>query len=90
MSLLKISEPNETLANVAFEKKKVAGIDLGTTNSLIGTVSENGVELFDDENGVYIVKSAVRYNRDKSPVVGDISISSKFDNDSTLVYSVKD
>ena len=42
--LLQISEPNSN-DNVARERKRGLGIDLGTTNSLVATKSEQGADV---------------------------------------------
>src|SRR5690606_32959912 len=48
----------------------VVGIDLGTTNSLIGMFRNGRPHLFKDAQGRSLVPSVVYYPRDAKPVVG--------------------
>ncbi len=66
MALLQISEPG--LEKEKDKSEIIIGIDLGTTNSLVGVVRENKVEILADENGRDIIPSIVHY--------GDREISS--------------
>ena len=59
--LLQISEPDST-DNAARERKRGLGIDLGTTNSLVATKSEQGVDVIGDASGTRLVPSAVNFN----------------------------
>ena len=59
--LLQISEPNST-DNAARERKRGLGIDLGTTNSLVATKSEQGTDVIADASGARLVPSAVNFN----------------------------
>ena len=61
--LLQISEPNST-DNTARERKRGLGIDLGTTNSLVATKSEQGVDVIADASGARLVPSVVNFNGD--------------------------
>ena len=61
--LLQISEPNST-DNAARERKRGLGIDLGTTNSLVATKSEQGVDVIADASGARLVPSVVNFNGD--------------------------
>lgn len=58
--LLQISEPNST-ENVARERKRGLGIDLGTTNSLVATKSEGGADVITDVSGARLVPSVVNF-----------------------------
>ncbi len=59
--LLQISEPNST--DIApRERKRGLGIDLGTTNSLVATKSEQGADVIADASGARLVPSAVNFN----------------------------
>lgn len=63
MALLKIQEPQKNNENVAdAPKQTVIGIDLGTTNSLVGVVENNQVRLFADENGNELQRSIVSFD----------------------------
>ena len=59
--LLQISEPNST-DNAARERKRGLGIDLGTTNSLVATKSEQGADVIADASGARLVPSVVNFN----------------------------
>lgn len=59
--LLQISEPNST-DNAARERKRGLGIDLGTTNSLVATKSEQGADVIADASGVRLIPSVVNFN----------------------------
>lgn len=59
MALLQISEPGQTTA--PHEHKLAAGIDLGTTNSLVATVRSGVAEALPDEQGRHMLPSIVRY-----------------------------
>ena len=51
--------------------EKILGIDLGTTNSLIGVVDSGFPILFADKNGSRITPSVVSYSPDDAPIVGE-------------------
>ena len=59
--LLQISEPNST-DSAARERKRGLGIDLGTTNSLVATKSEQGADVIADASGARLVPSVVNFN----------------------------
>ena len=59
--LLQISEPNSTNRG-ARERKRGLGIDLGTTNSLVATKSEQGAAVIADASGARLVPSVVNFN----------------------------
>ncbi|WP_234494442.1 Fe-S protein assembly chaperone HscA [Vibrio maritimus] len=67
MALLQIAEPGQSSA--PHEHKLAAGIDLGTTNSLVATVRSGEAATLPDANGNKILPSAVRY-ADDSIIVG--------------------
>ncbi|MEM7017582.1 MAG: Fe-S protein assembly chaperone HscA [Pseudomonadota bacterium] len=69
MALLQISEPGQSQA--PHERRLAAGIDLGTTNSLIATVRSSLAETLPDEAGRHILPSIVHYQTGVHPVVGD-------------------
>ena len=68
MALLQISEPGQSAA--PHERKLAAGIDLGTTNSLVATVRSGMAETLSDEKGEHLLPSVVRYSNDAEPLVG--------------------
>ena len=59
MSLLQIAEPGQAAA--PHEHRLAAGIDLGTTNSLVATVRSGQAETLPDTQGRHILPSVVRY-----------------------------
>ncbi len=68
MSLIQISEPGQ--APEQHKKRLAAGIDLGTTNSLVA-VSRDGVStVIDDSDGNYLLPSVVYYSKDEPPLTG--------------------
>ena len=62
MALLQIAEPGESAA--PHQHKLAAGIDLGTTNSLIASVRSGKADTLPDENGEHLLPSVVRYTQD--------------------------
>lgn len=69
MALLQISEPGQSTK--PHEHLLAAGIDLGTTNSLVASVRSGQAETLADANGKHIMPSVVHYQADKAPVVGE-------------------
>jgi molecular chaperone HscA len=67
MALLQIHEPGQSDENQTSEEI-IIGIDLGTTNSLVGVVENEKVRILADENGRDIFPSIVKY--------GDVEIHS--------------
>lgn len=59
MALLQISEPG--LSAAPHQRRLAAGIDLGTTNSLVATVRSGQVETLADEQGRHLLPSVVHY-----------------------------
>ncbi|TKI06750.1 Fe-S protein assembly chaperone HscA [Martelella alba] len=59
MALLQISEPGRTAA--PHQRRLAAGIDLGTTHSLVATVRSGIAETLPDDQGRHLLPSAVRY-----------------------------
>ena len=51
--------------------EKILGIDLGTTNSLVGVVDSGFPILFADKNGSRITPSVVSYSNNDEPIVGE-------------------
>jgi molecular chaperone HscA len=68
MALLQISEPG--MSTKPHEHRLAAGIDLGTTNSLVATVRSGSPVTLTDEEGRYLLPSVVRYLSDGGAVVG--------------------
>jgi molecular chaperone HscA len=68
MALLQISEPGQSAA--PHEHRLAAGIDLGTTNSLVATVRSGKANTLPDGHGAHLLPSVVRYVADGVPSVG--------------------
>ncbi len=68
MALLQIAEPGQS--TVPHEHRLAAGIDLGTTNSLIATVKSGLAQTLTDEQGRDILPSVVSYQANNI-LVGD-------------------
>ena len=68
MALLQISEPGQSTA--PHQHRVAAGIDLGTTNSLVATVRSGTADTLPDEEGRHLLPSVVRYRADGTPEVG--------------------
>lgn len=62
MALLQIAEPGRSAT--PHQHRLAAGIDLGTTNSLIATVRSGRPETLPDEEGRHLLPSVVRYAED--------------------------
>ncbi|MEY8712051.1 Fe-S protein assembly chaperone HscA [Mangrovibacter phragmitis] len=60
MALLQISEPGMSAA--PHQRKLAAGIDLGTTNSLVATVRSGQTETLADHEGRHLLPSVVHYS----------------------------
>ena len=68
MALLQIFEPG--MATVAHQHRLAAGIDLGTTNSLVASVRSGHATTFPDDQGRHLLPSVVRYQAGLAPIVG--------------------
>jgi molecular chaperone HscA len=68
MALLQISEPGQSTA--PHQHRLAAGIDLGTTNSLVATVRSGLAEALPDETGNCLLPSVVRYLASGERIVG--------------------
>jgi len=87
MALLQISEPGQSTA--PHERRLAAGIDLGTTNSLVATVRSGVADTLPDEDGNTLLPSVVRYLRDGSVVVGDEAMAAAREDPRNTIVSVK-
>ncbi len=68
MALLQISEPG--MSTVAHQHRLAAGIDLGTTNSLVASVRSGQASTLADAQGRHLLPSIVRYVANAEPIVG--------------------
>ena len=68
MALLQISEPG--MSTAPHQHRLAAGIDLGTTNSLVASVRSGKAETLPDGHGTHLLPSVVRYRPDGAVEVG--------------------
>ena len=68
MALLQIAEPGQSAS--PHEHRLAAGIDLGTTNTMVATVQSGSTRVLTDEQGMAVIPSVVRYAAGQSPLVG--------------------
>ena len=87
MALLQISEPGQTTA--PHEHRLAAGIDLGTTNSLVASVRSGAAETLLDEQGRSMLPSIVRYLEDGKTVIGHDARDQLVQDPLNTVASVK-
>ncbi len=86
MALLQIAEPGQSAA--PHQHKLAAGIDLGTTNSLVATVRSGEARTLQNKQGDDMVPSVVRYTADKVIVGKTAQADAALDPHNTIV-SVK-
>ncbi|WP_240222903.1 Fe-S protein assembly chaperone HscA [Rheinheimera hassiensis] len=84
--LLQIAEPGQSAA--PHQHKLAAGIDLGTTNSLVATVRSGEAKTLINSQGRDMLPSVVRYTAD-SVVVGDAAMASAVNDAENTIVSVK-
>ncbi|MBB1074973.1 Fe-S protein assembly chaperone HscA [Rhodoferax sp. 4810] len=87
MALLQIAEPGQSAA--PHQHRLAAGIDLGTTNSLIATVQSAVPRALPDEDGALLLPSVVRYLPRNGIVVGREAQESQADDPENTIVSVK-
>jgi len=86
MALLQIAEPGQAAA--PHEHKLAAGIDLGTTNSLVATVRSGKPETLPDAEGRHLLPSVVRY-MEAEIVVGEAAKAAAVGDPLNTVASAK-
>jgi molecular chaperone HscA len=86
MALLQISEPGQSTN--PHEHRLAAGIDLGTTNSLIASVKSGLAETLADEQGDHTLPSVVRYT-EKEIIVGETAKLAASEDPLNTISSVK-
>ncbi|MEI8599598.1 Fe-S protein assembly chaperone HscA [Vibrio sp. M60_M31a] len=86
MALLQIAEPSQSSA--PHEHKLAAGIDLGTTNSLVASVRSGDATTLQDEQGRSILPSVVNYSAEATIVGDDAKSKAEFEPENTII-SVK-
>jgi molecular chaperone DnaK len=67
----------------------IVGIDLGTTNSLIGVMDSGFPILIADANGARLTPSVVHFSSDGVPMVGEPAARMRVLKPETTIYSVK-
>jgi molecular chaperone HscA len=87
MALLQIAEPG--MSTAPHQHRLAAGIDLGTTNSLVATVRSGVAEVLLDHDGQPLLPSVVRYFPDGRIVVGREARASQSDDPQNTIVSVK-
>jgi len=87
MALLQISEPGESTA--PHEHRLAAGVDLGTTNSLIASVRSGVAETLPDSDGNHLLPSVVHYTTDSPPLVGQAALDTAATDPLNTIASVK-
>jgi len=87
MALLQIAEPGRSA--VPHQHRLAAGIDLGTTNSLIATVQSAQARALPDPAGALLLPSVVRYLPDGAPVVGHAAQALQAEDPQNTIVSVK-
>ncbi|MHB1566040.1 MAG: Fe-S protein assembly chaperone HscA [Acidiferrobacter sp.] len=87
MALLQISEPGQSPR--PHGRRLAAGIDLGTTNSLVATVREGAVQVLADEHGDVLLPSVVRYRGDGQIEVGACAQGAEVEDPLNTIASVK-
>jgi len=87
MALLQITEPGEFTAPHAH--RLAAGIDLGTTNSLVASVRSGVADTLPDADGRHLLPSVVRYLETGGPVVGEEALAAATEDPLNTIASVK-
>ena len=87
MALLQISEPGESTA--PHQHQLSAGIDLGTTNSLVASVRSGVADTLPDPHDRHLLPSVVRYRAAAAPVVGFEALSAAIADPLNTIASVK-
>ena len=87
MALLQIAEPGQSPR--PHERRRAAGIDLGTTNSLVATVHDGQSQVLTDSQGRAILPSAVYYRAGQAPEVGVAARQFATEDPLNTIVSVK-
>jgi molecular chaperone HscA len=86
MALLQIAEPGQSAA--PHKHKLAAGIDLGTTNSLVAAVRSGQASTLKNTAGIDMIPSVVRYGTDKTEV-GHEAVAAAVADASNTIFSIK-
>jgi len=87
MALLQISEPG--MSTAPHMHRLAAGIDLGTTNSLVATVRSGKAEILEDGQGDALLPSVVQYKQDAQAIVGKAAKVAQLDDIQNTISSAK-
>ncbi|MCS6996300.1 MAG: Fe-S protein assembly chaperone HscA [Casimicrobiaceae bacterium] len=87
MALLQISEPGQDLN--PHERRRVVGIDLGTTHSLVAALRHGQPECLPDADGRVLLPSAVHYGEDGRIAVGEAALEARAVDPLNTITSVK-
>ncbi len=87
MALLQISEPGQSTA--PHQHKLAAGIDLGTTNSLVATVRSGLSSVLVDDDGHALLPSVVRYLPEGNVEVGYSAQAAQSQDPANTIVSAK-
>ncbi|MFT4719033.1 MAG: molecular chaperone HscA [Candidatus Azotimanducaceae bacterium] len=87
MALLQITEPGQAID--PHQRKRAAGIDLGTTNSLIASVRSGRAETLANLQGEHLTPSVVRYLAAGGVEVGAQALAAASEDPLNTIVSVK-
>ena len=87
MALIQITEPGQAID--PHQRKRAAGIDLGTTHSLIASVRAGRVQTLPDESGSHLLPSVVRYEEENGISVGDDAVQAGVLDPANTIASIK-
>ena len=87
MALLQISEPGQSTA--PHQHRLAAGIDLGTTNSLVASVRSGQADTLPDAHGRHLLPSVVRYRANGERDVGVEAKTAAAEDPLNTIASVK-
>ena len=87
MALIQITEPGQAVD--PHQRKRAAGIDLGTTHSLIASVRQGQIQTLPDEAGRHLLPSIVHYGLDDQILVGDAARECASRDPLNTIFSVK-
>jgi len=87
MALIQITEPGQAVD--PHQRKRAAGIDLGTTHSLIASVRQGQIQTLPDEAGRHLLPSIVHYGLNDQILVGDAARECASGDPLNTIFSVK-
>src|SRR5207248_8232382 len=69
--------------------KKIIGIDLGTTNSVVAIMEGRDPKVIENEEGNRLTPSVVGFSKDGEMFVGQVACRQAITNPENTVYSIK-